>query len=133
MPSLPDDADPVEVARRLSAQAELLAMNAGREALRDPAASGELRLLAAEARDLARRGREVAEHHRRLAVAEAEAGRVLDEGLADTSPAPDTGFVSGPAIDPVTDPAGAARAAVARFLARADRRPLASPTGSLPH
>jgi hypothetical protein len=133
MPSLPDDADPVEVASRLSAQAELLAVNAGREALRDPAASGELRQLAFEARELARRGREVAERHRRLAEAEAEAGRVLDEGLADTSPAPDAAFASGPAIDPVTDPAGAARVAVARFLARAECLPLVLQTGSLPH
>ena len=133
MPSLPDDADPVEVARRLSAQAELLAMNAGREALRDPAASGELRQLAREARDLASRGREVAEHHRRLAIAEAEAGRVLDEGLADPVTAGDGALAPGPMIDPVIDPAGAARAAVARFLARAERHPLASPTGSLPH
>lgn len=133
MPSLPDDADPVEFARRLSAQAELLAMNAGREALRDPAARGELQQLAAEARELARRGREVAERHQRLAAAEAAAGRVLDEGLADGVPECEVGAALDRVIDPVADPAGAARAAVARFLARAERMSLPGQAGSLPH
>jgi hypothetical protein len=132
MPCFPDDADPVEMACRLSAQAELLALNAGREALRDPTASRELQRLAAEARELARRGREVAEHHRLLAAAEALAAQVLDDG-PDEGMLVDGGVDGASLPDPFTDPARAARRAVERFLARAEQPASFLRPGNLPH
>ena len=122
MPPLPEYADPAELASRLAAQAELLAVSAGLHAIREPARVHELRDLVAEAHELARRGRAVAEHHRRLALAEAAVGRVLDEGLmlADPDFDDDVGF----------DAARQARAVVSRFLASADRD---DSSGTLPH
>ena len=122
MPPFPDDTDPTELASRLAAQAELLAVSAGLYASLDPVRSKELRSLVAEAHELARRGREVAEHHRRLAQAEAAAGRALDEGLMLAEPDldEDVGF----------DPARQARFVVSRFLAAADR---SESPGPLPH
>jgi hypothetical protein len=122
MPPLPDDADPAELANRLAAQAELLAVSAGLQVMHDTVRSDELRCLVAEAHELARRGREVAERHRRLALAEAAAGQVLDEGLLLLDAEPDHDFPF--------DAARAARAAVSRLLAAAD---WSEPPGLLPH
>lgn len=121
MPPISDDADPAEQARRLSAQAELLAVSASLYARLDPDCVDEMRTLVAEAHALARRGREVAEHHRRLAQAEADAGRVLDEGLR---------LIDLDLVDDAFDPARQARAVVSRVLAGSER---GRPIRKLPH
>ena len=77
-----DLADPVDLARMLAVQAELLALNAAIESARGGPRGAELCALAEEARQLARSGREAGMRHERLAKAEREAGRILDEGLA---------------------------------------------------
>lgn len=122
MPPLPDDVDPAELASRLAAQAELLAVSAGLQVMHDTGLSDELLGLVAEAHELARRGREVAERHRRLAQAEAAAGQIIDEGLLLLDAELELDFPF--------DPAHAARVAVDRLLAAADRT---EPQGQLPH
>ena len=77
-----DLAGPARPARLLAAQAELLALAAASESARGGADGAEWRVLADEAWQLARGGREAAMRHERLARAEREAGRILDEGLA---------------------------------------------------
>lgn len=74
--------DPAEMARMLAVQAELLALNAAIESARGGPRAAQLSALAEEARQLARSGHEAALRHERLAQAEREAGRILDEGLA---------------------------------------------------
>ena len=77
-----DCADPIELARMLAVQAELLALNAAIESARGGPRAAELCALAQEARQLARSGHDAVMRHERLARAEQEAGRILDEGLA---------------------------------------------------
>ncbi len=83
MPASPDDcAFPAELARRLAAQAELLALSAAMEASRFPLIGPELLELADQARDLVRLGASLAERQDGFSRAVAQAGRVIDEGLA---------------------------------------------------
>lgn len=80
----PDDwRDPAAYAQRLSVQAELLALNAMMESARGGDRDGHWQRLAAEARELARCGREAALRHQREREAEQAVGRLIDEGLAD--------------------------------------------------
>ena len=84
MPVSPDDcAFPAELARRLAAQAELLALSAAQEASRFPLIGPELLDLADQARDLVRLGTSLAERQDGFSRAVAQAGRVIAEGLAD--------------------------------------------------
>jgi hypothetical protein len=83
MPVSPDDCVfPAELARRLAAQAELLALSAAMEASRFPLIGPDLLELADQARDLVRLGNSLAERQDGFSRAVAQAGRVIDEGLA---------------------------------------------------
>ena len=83
MPVSPDECVfPAELARRLAAQAELLALSAAVEASRFPLIGPDLLELADQARDLVRLGNSLAERQSGFSRAVAQAGRVIDEGLA---------------------------------------------------
>ncbi len=82
LPESDHSASPAELARMLAVQAEMLALNAAIESARGGGHGAQLRALAEEAWQLARRGKETAERHERLALAESAAGQILDQGLA---------------------------------------------------